>query len=148
MKIVIQRVSRATVRIDGVEQAGIGEGLLLLVGVEREDGAAQADKAADKIVNLRVFSARPGLDERMERSVLDISGEILVVSQFTLAGSLRKGRRPGFDAAAPPGEAEPIYDRLIVLLCHKRATLLWLASRTRCTAGAAGGHVIAFETSL
>lgn len=121
MRIVIQRVSRACVRIAGTERAGIGQGLLLLVGVERADDGALAERAADKIVNLRIFAARPGVDERMERSVLEVSGEILVVSQFTLAGSLKKGRRPGFDAAAPPELAEPIYERLVSALRERGA---------------------------
>jgi D-tyrosyl-tRNA(Tyr) deacylase len=112
MKIVIQRVSRASVRVGGVEHAAIGPGLLLLVGVERGDGPALADRAADKVASLRIFPAEPGVDERMDRSVKDVSGEILVISQFTLAGSVRKGAKPSFDAAAPPEEAEPVYMRL------------------------------------
>jgi D-aminoacyl-tRNA deacylase len=116
MKIVIQRVSRASVTVGGERRSSIGPGLLLLVGVERGDDDALARKAADKIMNLRVFAARPGEDERMDRSVLDIGGEILVISQFTLAGSLRKGRRPGFDGAAPPEQAEPIYEALVSAL--------------------------------
>jgi len=106
MKIVIQRVSRARVVVDGVEKAAIGHGLLLLVGVEKDDGLDQAERAAEKIAHLRLFA---GKADRMDRSVLDIEGGVLVVSQFTLAGSLAKGRRPGFDSAAPPAQAEPIY---------------------------------------
>jgi D-aminoacyl-tRNA deacylase len=112
MKIVLQRVARASVSVDGAEVARIGAGLLLLVGIERGDGDAMADAMAVRIANLRVFPARPGEDERMDRSVLDTGGEILVVSQFTLAGSTRKGRRPSFDGAAPPAEAERLYLRL------------------------------------
>lgn len=112
MKIVLQRVSRACVRVGGAETARIGAGLLLLVGVERGDGDAAVDALASRIAHLRVFAARPGEDDRMDRSVLDLGGEILVVSQFTLAGSTRKGRRPSFDAAAPPEEAERLYLRL------------------------------------
>ncbi|HZI93512.1 MAG TPA: D-aminoacyl-tRNA deacylase [Patescibacteria group bacterium] len=121
MRIVIQRVSRASVRVAGAQRAAIGAGLLLLVGVERDDDAAVADKAAEKIVHLRIFAAQDTRDERMERSVLDIGGEILVVSQFTLAGTLRKGRRPGFDGAAPPDQAEPIYERLVSALSGQGA---------------------------
>jgi len=109
MKIVIQRVTSACVRVDGVVHASIGPGLLLLVGVEKGDDAGRAAQSAEKIANLRIFAAERGVDDRMDRSVLDVGGEILVVSQFTLAGSLRKGRRPGFDGAAAPEEAEALY---------------------------------------
>ncbi len=112
MKVVIQRVSTASVRIDRVQHAAIGPGLLVLVGLERGDGMKDVEAAAEKLVHLRIFPARPGMDDRMDRSVLDISGEILVVSQFTLAGSIRRGRRPGFDSAAPPEEAEGLYEAL------------------------------------
>lgn len=113
MKIVIQRVARAGVRVGGEQVAAIGPGLLLLVGVETEDGEAQADAAAAKIAHLRLFPPEGGERARMERSVLDTGGEVLVVSQFTLAGSIRKGRRPGFDGAARPEQAERIYLRLV-----------------------------------
>jgi len=116
VRIVIQRVSRARVSVSGETRASIGRGLLLLVGVEREDDAADVEKTADKIAHLRIFALQPGVDDRMERSVLDISGELLVVSRFTLAGSLKKGRRPGFDGAAPPERAEPIYTALVAAL--------------------------------
>jgi D-aminoacyl-tRNA deacylase len=116
MRIVLQRVSRACVRVGGVETARIGAGLLLLVGIERGDGDEAVDAMAARIAHLRVFAARPGEDHRLDRSVLDIGGEILVVSQFTLAGSTRKGRRPSFDAAAPPQEAERLYLRLAAAL--------------------------------
>ncbi len=109
MRVVIQRVSSARVRVGARAIAAIGPGLVLLVGVERGDGPAQAEAAAEKIAHLRIFAARAGVDDRMDRSVVETGGEVLVVSQFTLAGSIRKGRRPSFDAAAPPREAEPIY---------------------------------------
>ncbi len=112
MKILIQRVTRACVRVDGEVRAAIGPGLLLLVGVEKGDGPDLAGQAATKIVNLRIFPVERGVDDRMDRSLLEVGGEVLVVSQFTLAGSLKKGRRPGFDGAAPPAEAEEIYLRL------------------------------------
>ncbi len=121
VKIVIQRVSSAGVTVAGRRQAVIGPGLLVLVGVERGDDAARAETAAEKIVNLRIFAARPGSDERMERSVLEIAGEILVVSQFTLAGSVRKGRRPSFDGAAPHAEAEKVYLDLVQALRDRGA---------------------------
>jgi D-tyrosyl-tRNA(Tyr) deacylase len=119
MRIVIQRVSSARIRVDGVETAAIGTGLLLLVGVERGDGVDQMERAADKIVTLRIFPVSKGVDDRMDRSVLDVSGEILVVSQFTLAGSIRKGRRPSFDNAAPPEEAEALYVHFVSALREK-----------------------------
>ena len=112
MKIVIQRVRRASVRVTGEEVAAIGAGLLLLVGVEKADTLPVAERAAAKIASLRIFAAETGVDERMDRSVRQVSGEILVVSQFTLAGSLLSGNRPGFDGAAPAVSAEPIYLRL------------------------------------
>ena len=116
MKIVIQRVVRASVRVGEAVTARIGPGLLLLVGIEKEDGHEEARRAAEKIAHLRIFALEPGTDDRMERSVLDTEGEVLVVSQFTLAASVRKGRRPGFDAAAPPERAEPIYLALVSAL--------------------------------
>jgi D-tyrosyl-tRNA(Tyr) deacylase len=109
MKMVIQRVSSARIRVDGEEKAAIGAGLLLLVGIEHGDGSDQVEWAADKVAHLRIFPVDRGVDDRMDRSVLDIGGGILVVSQFTLAGSMRKGRRPSFDGAAPPEEAEALY---------------------------------------
>ena len=112
MKIVIQRVTTAGVRIAHEQHAAIGSGLLVLVGVERGDDSKDVSAAAEKLVHLRVFPVQPGVDDRMDRSVLDISGEILLVSQFTLAGSIRKGRRPGFDSAAPPEQAEKLYEAL------------------------------------
>lgn len=121
MKIVIQRVSSAGVTVAGRREAVIGPGLLVLVGVEKGDDAARVETAAEKIVNLRIFSAQPGTDERMERSVLETAGEILVVSQFTLAGSLRKGRRPSFDGAAPHVEAQKIYLDLVHALRNRGA---------------------------
>lgn len=124
MRIVIQRVTRASVRVGGEQRAAIGPGLLLLVGVERGDDESLVDKAAEKIVHMRIFAAQAQAVERdrqMDRSVLDIAGEILVVSQFTLAASLRKGRRPGFDTAAPPEQAEPIYERLVSALAGRGA---------------------------
>jgi D-tyrosyl-tRNA(Tyr) deacylase len=110
--------------VAGEQRCAIGPGLLLLVGVERTDDETLADKAAEKIVHLRIFAAAAQAverDKQMDRSVLDVGGEILVVSQFTLAGSLRKGRRPGFDAAAPPEQAEPIYERLVSALAARGA---------------------------
>jgi D-tyrosyl-tRNA(Tyr) deacylase len=99
MRIVLQRVSRASVRVGDEEIARIGPGLLLLVGVGKRDGFGEYDRLAEKVVNLRVFEDDEG---RMNRSLVDVGGEILVVPQFTLYGDLRRGRRPSWDAAAAP----------------------------------------------
>ena len=105
MKVLLQRVSRAAVRVGGRTVGAIERGLLALVGVEKEDTDEEADYLADKTADLRVF---PDDEGRMNRSVLEIGGGVLIVSQFTLASSTRRGRRPSFDAAAPPERAEPL----------------------------------------
>lgn len=104
----IQRCSRAEVRVGSETVGSIGRGLLVLLGVEKGDTADEADALAEKIVHLRIFEDEQG---KMNRSVLDVGGETLVVSQFTLAGSTDKGRRPSFDHAAPPQVAEALYRR-------------------------------------
>jgi len=104
--MVIQRVRRAAVRVEGATTASIGRGLVVLVAIEKGDAPTLAAAAADKIAPLRIFP-EPG-SARMSLSVLETGGEILVVSQFTLAASLRKGRRPSFDDAAPPEVAAPL----------------------------------------
>lgn len=106
MKAVIQRVSRAEVRVKGEVVGRIGRGLLVLIGIERGDGAGDLDWFSDKVVHMRIFEDSAG---KMNRSALETSAEILVVSQFTLAGDLSRGRRPGFERAAPPEDAEPLY---------------------------------------
>ena len=109
MKTVVQRVRRAAVRVDGETVGSIEQGLLLLVGVERGDTDADADTTARQIAGLRIFrGASP-----MDRSVLDVEGACLVVSQFTLAGTVRKGRRPGFDRAEDPARADELYRRVV-----------------------------------
>lgn len=107
---MLQRVTRASVSVDGETVSGIGRGLCLLVGIRRGDDPDQVDAAVAKISGLRVFGDDAG---RMNLSVADVGGEILVVSQFTLLGDTRKGRRPSFTMAAPPEEAEPLLDQMV-----------------------------------
>jgi D-tyrosyl-tRNA(Tyr) deacylase len=109
VRIVLQRVTRSAVSVDGAVVASIGGGLLLLVGIEPTDGEEDIDAAVDKVANLRVFADAEG---RMNRSLLDVGGSVLVVSQFTLLGDVSKGRRPSFTGAAPPEMAEPMVSRL------------------------------------
>jgi len=108
LKVLIQRVSRAAVRVEGDTVASIGAGLVILLGVERDDQAEDADEMADRTAELRIFTDDAG---RMNRSVEQAGGSVLVVSQFTLAASTRKGRRPSFHLAAPPEMAESLYRR-------------------------------------
>jgi D-tyrosyl-tRNA(Tyr) deacylase len=110
MRAVIQRVSHAKVEVDGAVTGEIGPGLLVLLGAAREDTAADADFLAEKVVNLRIFSDDAG---KMNRSLADAGGALLVVSQFTLYGDSRKGRRPSFDQAAPPPEARALYEHFV-----------------------------------
>jgi len=113
LKLVIQRVSRASVRVDDEIVGAIEAGLLVLVGLEHDDGEEQIDKAARRIATLRVFSDDDG---RMNRGLDEIGGRVLAVSQFTLAGSIRKGRRPSFDGAMQGEQAEPLFNRFVELL--------------------------------
>ncbi len=113
MRAVVQRVSRASVSVDGQTVAEIGPGLLVLLGVGRGDSEADADLLADKVANLRIFPDAAG---QMNRSVLDTSGGVLVVSQFTLLGDARKGRRPSYLEAAPLEEANRLYGYFAVKL--------------------------------
>jgi D-tyrosyl-tRNA(Tyr) deacylase len=110
MKAVIQRVSRASVTIAGREHSRIGLGILVLLGVEKGDAGGDAAALAKKIVELRIFEDEAG---KMNRSLADAGGEVLAVSQFTLLGDCRKGRRPSFDAAAPPDEARLLYEKFV-----------------------------------
>jgi D-aminoacyl-tRNA deacylase len=109
VRALVQRVSEASVTVGGDEVAHIGRGLLVLLGVRRGDGAASADRIASKLLALRVFEDAEG---KMNLSVGEVGGEVLVVSQFTLYGDARKGNRPSFVDAAPPEEAEPLYERV------------------------------------
>ena len=107
MKIVLQRVKNASVTVSGEEISGIGPGLLLLVGIARGDGEAEANWLAKKVAGLRVFADDEG---KMNLDVREARGEILAVSQFTLLADTRKGKRPSFVEAAPPEEAEMLFD--------------------------------------
>lgn len=107
MRAVVQRVSRAEVTVNGVITGQIGLGLLVLLGVGREDSEADAVSLAEKIIGLRVFEDDAG---KMNRSVQDAGGSVLAVSQFTLYGDVRRGKRPSFDAAAPPEKARVLYE--------------------------------------
>jgi D-tyrosyl-tRNA(Tyr) deacylase len=109
VRAVVQRVREAAVVVDGREVARIGRGLLVLLAVRSGDGAGEADRIAGKLERLRVFEDAEG---RMNLSVREVEGELLVVSQFTLYGDSRKGNRPSFVEAAPPEEAEPLYERV------------------------------------
>ena len=110
MRAVLTRVKSASVTIDGVVTGKIGQGFLILLGVTHEDTEAQAVKLADKLVGLRIFEDEDG---KMNRGLETVDGEILVVSQFTLYGSCKRGRRPDFLAAARPETAIPLYERFV-----------------------------------
>jgi len=105
LRAVVQRVSRGAVRVGDELVAEIGRGVVVLVGVGRDDSEANARRLAEKVAHLRIF---PDEADRMNRSVLDIGGEVLVVSQFTLLADTSRGRRPSFVNAAPPDQAEPL----------------------------------------
>ena len=110
MRAVVQRVSRARVTVKDWVSGEIGLGLLVLLGVGRDDGEAEATYFAEKIAGLRIFEDDDG---KMNRSVLDVGGSVLAVSQFTLYGDVRRGKRPSFDAAAPPDVARRLYEFFI-----------------------------------
>ncbi len=110
MIALLQRVTWGRLRIGGQARGEIGKGLVVLVGVEKGDDAAKADRLLHRLLNYRVFADAEG---RMNRSLLDIEGEWLLVSQFTLAATTDKGLRPGFSSAMPPVEAEPLFDHLV-----------------------------------
>lgn len=110
MKVLIQRVKKASVSIDGELYSSIHHGILALVGIEKGDSIEQVEKSARKIVNLRIF---PDENDKMNRSLIDVQGEMLIVSQFTLCGDCKKGTRPSFDKSAPPELANNLYEKFI-----------------------------------
>ena len=129
MRAVIQRVERASVSVEGEIRGQIGAGFLVLIGVEEGDGDADFKYIADKAPNLRVVEDEQG---KMNRSLLDVGGEVLAVSQFTLLGDARGGRRPSFITAARPETADPMYERLVAD---------WRARGIRVETGVFGAHM-------
>ncbi len=119
MKALVQRVKNASVHIDGELYSSINYGLLIFVGVEKNDETFNADKLAEKIINLRIFEDE---NAKMNLSALDVKAEILIVSQFTLCGSCKKGTRPSFDNSAPPEKALHLYEYFVN--CFKNKNLV------------------------
>lgn len=116
MRIVLQRVSRATVRVEQRKITSIDKGIVLLIGIGKGDEVLDLPQLAQKVVDLRIFEDQAG---KMNRSLRDVEGEILAVSQFTLYGDTKKGRRPSFSKAASPQEAKPLFDAFISALKAK-----------------------------
>ena len=110
MRAIIQRVKHASVDVNGIKTGTISKGIVTFLGIHRSDDRQEITWMADKIINLRIF---PDPDGKMNISLADINAEMLIVSQFTLYGDCRKGRRPGYSGAAPPEIAEPIYNRFV-----------------------------------
>ena len=110
MRAVLQRVTEASVKVGGEEVSRIEGGLLVLLGVEKSDDEKDAEWLAEKIINLRIFEDK---NDKMNLSIQDVGGSLLVVSQFTLLADCRKGRRPGFDNAAPPDMANSLYEYFV-----------------------------------
>lgn len=120
MRAVVQRVSQARVEMQGNKVSEIAHGLLVYLGVAKADTERDAEFMADKLVNLRIFEDEAG---KMNRSLLDVGGQMLLVSNFTLQGDCRKGRRPGFDAAAEPTMAERLYETAADLIAERGVTV-------------------------
>ena len=128
MRAVAQRVSRAEIRVDGESIASMGQGLLALVGGQRGDGPEDAARIADKLVELRVFEDAHG---KMNQSLLELSASLCVVSQFTLLGDCRSGRRPSYGEAAEPGPAEALVDAVVAAARERGASVLTGRFRAR-----------------
>ncbi len=120
MKALLQRVSQASVSIDGLEVARIAGGLLVLVGIEPDDNQRILEKVLHKLLNYRVFADE---QERMNKSLIDVQGGLLLVSQFTLAADTRSGLRPGFSTAAPPAQAEALFEQLVQMAKQRYANV-------------------------
>ncbi len=120
MKIVLQRVLRSSVTVDDEVVGAIGRGLTILFGAEKGDTDAAVDALAEKVVHLRIFADDQG---KMNLSCLDVQGDILVVSQFTLAGDCSRGRRPGFDNAAAPEDAQRLYQKFVGKLAESKLNI-------------------------
>lgn len=120
MKALIQRVKRASVTIDGELYSSTGKGILILLGVEKGDTSENAQKLADKVVNLRIFEDE---NDKMNFSIKDVQGEVMVVSQFTLCGDCKKGTRPSFDKAAEPDIAVKLYEEFTELVKNHGLTV-------------------------
>lgn len=110
MRVCLQRVSEASVQVDGEQVGAIGHGVLVLLGIGQQDTSHEVKQLVDKIVNLRIFADE---QQKMNLSLLDVGGQMLVISQFTLWGDCRKGRRPSFVEAADPELAEPLYEEFV-----------------------------------
>jgi len=110
MKVLIQRVKRASVTIEEEVYSSIGKGILAFVGIEKGDTIEQVQKSAKKVANLRIF---PDGNDKMNHSIIDVNGEMLIVSQFTLCGDCKKGTRPSFDKSAPPEIANELYEKFV-----------------------------------
>ena len=120
MKALLQRVSQASVSIDGLEVARIAGGLLVLVGIEPDDNQQSLEKMLHKLLNYRVFADE---QERMNKSLIDVQGGLLLVSQFTLAADTRSGLRPGFSTAAAPAQAEALFEQLVQMAKQRYANV-------------------------
>jgi len=120
MRAVVQRVLQAQVKVNEQSIGKVGKGLLVYLSVGKGDSLKDAEFIADKLVNLRIFADEAG---KMNRSILDINGQVLLVSNFTLHGDCRKGRRPGFDAAAEPAFAKQLYEKVIELVGSSGVTV-------------------------